>query len=416
MSSTTPRFAMTRRSLAALFLSASVTAGCSDSDDGPKESSAAGDAWYVVSTGVSVGDEFVGYLASVPSLDAETNLDLDNAIEIEPSWIFSKQGQPHVYAASLLSPTIIRYSVSDEGKMVPDKTVSFANFGLQSAYLAAGAPIYSDEKSYFVDDLQDQIVIWNPKRMETIGTIPLDDGMDGKLPPAAEGTIVIHDGLILTVIYWLDPNDDPSLYGSHVRLIAIDPKTDEIVSSTDDTRLTHAAPLGRATDGSLFYSPGSFISAEAVVGEGHGSPSRLLRVGPQESTFDADFDLDLSALVGGRPAGDYTLLNDDTALIRAWHGDLADTITDENWKDVLWSQAGFMWWRWHVGDAEAVQIPDQTPAALGSSVFSLDGKTYVLRTSADSASTTLDEIDDQGGFRPALTGPGQFIGNVIRVR
>ncbi len=397
-------------------LALSLLSGCG-SDAGTPSQGNGTEARYAVSTGVLVGDEFVGYLATVPSLDQTTTFNLDNAIEIEPSWIFGQEGKPYVYAASLFSPTIVRYSLSADGTLAEDDKVSFANFGLHGADQAASAPIYSEDKSYFVDPEQDQVVIWNPRLMQAIGTIALNDSNEGPLPPAPEGSIIIHNGMILTVIHWSDRNEDPSVYGSHVRLIVIDPKTDKVVSSTDDDRLSYAAPQGRASDGSLFYSPASFIASETEAGPGHGSPSRVLRLGPKATTFDDDFELDLSSLVGGRPAGDYTLLDDQTALIRAWHPELADPVTSDNWKDVLWTQAGFLWWRWHIGDAQAVQIPDQSPGALGSAVFGLDGKTYVMRTAEDSASTTLDQIDADGGFRPTLTGPGQFIGNsLVRVR
>ena len=251
----------------------SLITGCS-SDDSKAKGEDDGGARYAVSTGVLAGDEFIGYITTVPSLEAGTSVNLDNALEIEPSWLFSQPGEPYVYAASIFSPTIVRYALGKDGTLAEDEVVSFANLGLQSAYLAAAAPVYSGEKSYFVDDLQDQIVIWNPKRMEVIGTIPLDDGNDGDLPPAAEGTIVEHHGRLLTVIHWSDNESDMSLYGSHVRLVAIDPETDTIVDATDEERLSHAAPLGRGTDGSLYYSPGSFIAALTEVAPGHGSPSR----------------------------------------------------------------------------------------------------------------------------------------------
>ncbi len=380
---------------------------------GPGGASAAS---YAVSTAELVGGEYVGYLTTVHSVDAGTTVSLDQALEIEPSWIFSKPGASYVYAASLLSPTIIRYDLQADGSLVEGDTVSFANYGLQTAALAASAPIYSDDKSYFIDDAQDQVVIWNPRLMQTIGTIPLGNQADGMLPAADEGTIVLHNGLLLTTTHWSDPNEDPMLYGSHVRLLAIDPKTDTIVQSTDDPRLAYAVPQGRASDGSVYYSPGSFVAAGTVIDAAHGVPPHVLRVAPKAAKFDADYDLDLSALVGGRPAGDFTLLDDQTALIRAFHAELVDPITPENWKSVLWTQAGFMWWRWHLGDAEATQLPDQTPGALGASVFNMDGKTYVVHTAEDAASTTLDEIDAQGEFHPTLTGPGQFLGNgVVRL-
>jgi hypothetical protein len=201
-----------------------------------------------------------------------------------------------------------------------------------------------------------------------------------------------------------------------VRLLAIDPATDTIVKSTDDDRLTYASPQARTSDGTEYFSPASLIAAYSLV-PGHGSPSRALRVGPGSRAFEPGFALDLSALVGGRPAGDFTLIDDQTAILRAWHADLADPVTVENWEDVLWAQAGFKWWRWHVGDAQAVEIPNQSPGTLGAAVMRIDGQVYVLRTNEDSTTSTLDRIDAQGAFVAGLSGPGQFIGNgVIRIR
>ncbi|HXJ21367.1 MAG TPA: hypothetical protein VMT03_14140 [Polyangia bacterium] len=391
-------------------------AGCGGAGAEQKDSAAQGPV-YVVSTGVSSGDDFFGYLTTVGSLDPGTTFSLDGAIEVDPSWIFSSPGKPYVYAASLLQPTIDRYLITDSGALARDATVSFANLGVQSAYLAASAPIYSDDKSYFVDDAQDQMVIWNPAAMTIIGTIPFGDQPEGALPPQPEGTVVVHDGLIMTAIDWSDSSSDPSLYGSKVRLLGIDPATDTIVQSTTDARITYASPLAQASDGTVYYSPPSFVAAEIQVAPGHGSPSQALSVGPTSAAFDPTFDLDLSALVGGRPAGDFILLDDQTAIVRAWHADLADPVTEANWKDVLWTEAGFLWWRWHVGDAQAIQIPNQSPGALGASVTRIDGKLYVVRTSADSTTSTLDEIDAQGEFTATLSGPGQLIGaGAVRVR
>src|SRR5262249_54811861 len=167
---------------------------------------------YVISTGVSSGNDFIGYLATVPSLDATTTFNLDKAIEVEASWIFAQPGKPYVYAASIFGPTIDRYLAGADGALTKDRSVSFANLGVQSPYLAALAPVYSDTKSYFVDDSQDQMVIWNPNEMTVIGTIPFNDAMDGALPPQPEGTVIVHDGLLMTAIDWSDSSTDSSLH------------------------------------------------------------------------------------------------------------------------------------------------------------------------------------------------------------
>jgi hypothetical protein len=392
-----------------------VCAGCGG--DAAKMEGPGTGPLYVISAGVATEDDFIGYLATVKSVDETSTFTLDAAKEIEASWIFSKEGQPYVYAASLFSPTITRFVVKDDGTLDQDKTVSFADYGVQVAYMAALAPIYSDEKSYFVDDAQDQLVIWNPKEMKAIGTIPFGDMPEGALPPAPEGSVFVHDGLIMTAIDWSDWMEDSSAYGSHVRLIAIDPATDKVVSVKDDDRITYAGLQGTGSDGAVYYSPASLISAYTLIGAGHGSPSRALRVPKGSRAFDPTFTLDLSALVGGRPAGDFTWIDGSTALIRAWHAELADPVTPATWQDVLWAQAGFKWWRWHAGDAQAVEIPGQQPGTLGASVIKVDGKLYVVRTNEDSKTSTLDRIEADGAFHPTLTGPGQFIGSgVLRIR
>jgi hypothetical protein len=395
---------------------AADAAAAADSGAGDA-ATAAGEPLYVVSTGTVAGDDFIGYLATVPSLEPGAEYDLDDAAEIGTgSFIFGREREGAVYVASLAEPTITRWEIEGPGKFHKGKTVSFADLGFFSAYLAASAPIFSDEKSYFVDDEQDQVVIWNPARMELIGTIPLGDEDDGALMPVPEGAIVARGDRLLVTVGWRDP-DDTTHFGDHVRVVAIDTRTDGIVDSSTDERSVHAALSATKSDGTAFYSPFSLYAAYRGVGDGHGAPSTLLRVAPDKSRFDAAYSVDLSELVGGRPAGDFTLLDDDVALIRVWHPELVDAVDESTARDVIRSQAGFLWWRWQVGDGEAVQIEDQAPSSLGSSLIAIDGKTYATSFLQEEDTTTLVEITDEGEFVPVLHGPGQIVGSgVMRVR
>jgi len=404
------------RAITILGLSSAL--GCSnaaDTKDAPNDDPDA--PLYVISTGVVSGEDFIGYLATVPSLAAGTPFNLDHAVEIgDAAWIFSRPGDNSVYVASLNAPTIVRWEVRGEADFVQRETLSFSNVGVLSAYLAASTPIFSAQKSYFVDEDQDQVVIWNPERMELIGTIPLGDAGDGRLLPIPEASLLVRGDALVVTVGWRVA-DDTTSYGDHVRVLTIDTNTDQIVDSTTETRSTHAALNGETSDGTAYYSPYSLYAAYREIGEGHGAPSNSFRINPTERQFDPTYELDLSSLVGGRPAGDFTLLDDQTALIRAWHSDLVDPVDPENWQAVLWEQSGFMWWRWHLGDPTAVQIPNQEPGALGATVFKLDGKTYSTLYAADLSSTSLVEITPSAEFLPALEGPGQFIGaGVLRVR
>jgi hypothetical protein len=372
---------------------------------------------YVVSTGVSTETDFVGYLATVTSLDAGTTFDLDDAAEIGVgAWIFNRPGDSSIYVASLADPTIVRWEVPDEGVFVERETLSVASLGVTTAYLAASAPIFSADKSYFIDDEQDQVVIWSPSRMELLGTIQLDDEPEGILRPYPEGAIVVHGDQLIITVYWRDP-DDTTSYGDHVRVVTIDTNTDSIVDSAVERRVTHAAFNAESSDGTAYFTPYSLYAAYREIGAGHGAQSLAMRINPDEDTFDPNFSLDMSALVGGRPAGDFTLLDDETALLRVRHPEIVDPVDPEDWQATLWGEAGFLWWRWHVGDAEAVQIDNQEPGALGATVFKIDGKTYSTRYAADQSSTALVEITPAGEFLPSIEGTGSIVGGgVIRVR
>lgn len=94
----------------------------------------------------------------------------------------------------------------------------------------------------------------------------------------------------------------------------------------------------------------------------HNEPERLARKPtPGADTFDPDYTVDLSKLVGDRPAGDLFMVSDRVALIRARHADLISPIKADispikadksSWQDVL-NEAEFLWWRWPLGSDKA---------------------------------------------------------------
>lgn len=379
------------------------------------DSSSSVEPLYVVSTGVISGEDFLGYLVPFHSFEAGTTFNLDNAAELGGgAWIFNRPGDASVYVASLYEPTIVRWEVKDEGDFVKHETLNFTNLGIGSAYLAATAPIFSATKSYFADEEQDQIIVWNPEAMELIGTIALGDDDIGNLRPIPEGAILVRGDKLVVTVGWRDA-DDTTLYSDHVRVVTIDTNTDEIVDSRIENRNVHEALNTVASDGTAYYSPYSLYAAYTEIGAGHGASPLVMRILPGDTSFDQDFLLDLRTLVGGRPAGDYTLIDDDTALIRAWHPEIVDPVDPSDWQAVLWGQAGFKWWRWHVGDDEAVEIANQKPGAQGATVFKIDGKTYTTLYADDLLSTDVVEITSDGELVPTLTSPGAIVGGALRV-
>jgi hypothetical protein len=355
-----------------------------------------------------------GYLTSVRSLAAGVTFDLSNAVEMSQGGsVFGRTGDEWVYWAADSEPVITRWSVGPEGTFTPGPSVSFAQLGLSSASGAAYSPIFSSDKSYFVDQEESRIVIWDPRGMSALGSIPLELERDGALSPTVFIELAVRGSVLLASVFWGDDNDWMRI-GERTRLITIDTQTDRVVSTVDETRCNQLALGGQATDGTAYYSSRSFFTLPRMVfGEGFGVGSCSLRVVPPGMAFEQGYDVDLGALAGGRPAGDFTLINDQIGFLRVWHPELVGSQAGD-WSSVQ-GAAGFRWWRWSIGSAQAQEIQEQDSAANTVQLRRVDDKVYALRYTTDFAATTLQEFGADGSLRDGLSGPGGIYG-VIRVR
>lgn len=373
---------------------------------------------FVISTriyGESNNSE-TAYLTTVGSLEAGTTYNLDNAVEIVGGgYVFGNEGESSFYFASATEPLITRWEVSPDGKFTKGPSVSFANLGLSSALSAADSPLYSPNKSYITDRVQANVIVWDPSKMELIDTIALDRDSDQTLSPTVFTGLTAREDRIYATMYWSEKSDWTRL-GTQSRLFAIDTGEDQVVSTTDDTRCNQVTYGGKTSDGTTYLTSRSYFTLPHLVfGDGFGAGSCALRVAPDADDFDADYAIDLGELVGGRPAGDLTLVSDDLAYIRVWHEERVNSeSTADNW-DTIAEEPGFHWWKWQLGASAAEEIPDQEGSANPVQLRRVDGKVYALRYAPSFASTELQELGRDGQLKQGLSGPGGIYG-LIRVR
>jgi hypothetical protein len=416
---TKPRYGFVNMKLEIGVISLAIASNVGCSDDAarvvmpPPESDG---PLYIISTSVYSDDDATGFLAPVPSLEPGATFDLERAVEIPESSISARRPDGTFYTAANAAPEITRWTVGEGNALQKGETLSFVNLGVRRAD-ASSDLFLSDEKAYFHDDDSRQIVVWNPREMEIIGTIPLDLEEEYGLLPWM--TLLVRQDRVFAVASWEEDFDaDWTRFGDHVRIIGIDPVTDTVVSSTDESRCDYLLWSFKASDGTAYFSPLSYYAPlRSMLGEDRGVDGCSLRVVPPDQSFDQGYRVDLGALAGGRPAGSLFLVDDDTAFIRVWHAELVSPLAEDksNWEDVL-GEPGFLWWRWRIGDESATLIPDQSPAASeATGLFSIDGRKFVPRVNEDYTETTLDELDPAGSLRPALTGPGNIWG-IARAR
>jgi hypothetical protein len=413
--------ARTRRPVGIMAAStfASLCAACSSDavDAGSAGAGAPSSEGTLYALGVRfvTADTTVGYIVTVPSLEAGTRWSLDRAIEVgQDAWLSGTEGAGEVFLVSSRDPSVSRWRLGADGALQLDEELTFANLGLARSREARGrTAIDVGDKAYFMSS-DGQLVIWSPRDMIILGTIPwaLPENLE------AEGIFGGDDerALMTANFYRKDAADD-TIYQDEVHLVEIDPRTDQIISDVAEPRCTNLSSISRSPNGTTYHSPRAPVASfRATLGEGHGPTHCSLRIMPSSHGYDPGFDVDLAALVGGRPAGGLFALNDEVAFIRVWHEELAPPLAPDrsNYEDLMFASA-YQWWRWPIGSSAAEPVEGQPPTTGQWDPFLVEGRTLAPVVAADFSSTELIELFPDGSLRPLISGPGTLLG-VVRIR
>jgi hypothetical protein len=370
---------------------------------------------YALGVRFVTADTTVGYIVTVPSLEAGATWNLDRAIEVgQDAWLSGSEGAGEVILVSSRDPSVRRWRLGSDGALQLDAELTFGNLGLVRSREARGrTAIDVGDKAYFMSS-DGQLVVWSPRDMAIVGTIPWS--LPFNLDP--EGIFTGDDDRVLmTANFYRNDTADTSIYQDDVHLVEIDPRTDQIVSDVTEPRCNNLSAISRSPNGTTYHSPRAPIASfRATLGEGHGPKDCSLRIMPSSNGYDPSFDVNLSTLVGGRPAGGLFALNDDIAFIRVWHEELAPPLAPDrsNYEDLMFASA-YQWWRWPIGSSAAELIEGQPPTTGQWDPHQVEGRTLVPLVAADFSSTELVELFPDGSLRPLISGPGTLLG-VVRIR
>lgn len=92
------------------------------------------------------------YIAIIPSLDAGTEVDLADALEIPGLGFFDAPGDSNrFYVIPPENPIIQRYVVTDEGEIVFDDEVGLSGFGITTISARNPIQFISPTRAYVVD-------------------------------------------------------------------------------------------------------------------------------------------------------------------------------------------------------------------------------------------------------------------------
>lgn len=378
------------------------------------------DPVYIVRTSVSADDQDTGYLVAVPTLE-QGELSLDGAVEYPGDVRIGGIPETGIfYAASRVAPTIDKWRVGNDGSFERLGTLSFANLGLPDAtsavWTAGGGVFESEQRAYFINFTEGaEIVIWNPQIMQLVDTVPIPAGHldyqgEGSFERDGVNLFAIGDSTALLTINWRYPESGSTRWARYSTHFTFDAATRTFSEPFDEPRCSFPQPRGlSASDGTLYFSPTArFVLPGLVFGAGFGNQPSGLRIVPPGERFDQGYDVDLSALVGGRPAGNVTPVSDELAFLLVWHPELVPEVTPENWATARREYEGYRWWTWRIGDSEARDNVQQEPHALGlGGGLIVDGKVWAEARRPDD-SAQLVELRADGTLRPGLSGPGNM--------
>lgn len=288
-------------------------AGCTGSDDGSSPPLGAGPL-YLAASWVADVDTTNTYIAVVDSLDED--LDFSTALEVPgygDAWVWEEW----VFVADGESPSVSRYSLDEDGALVFDTRISFANYGVPSSAFW-NQEFVARNKAYLANDAQLEYVVWDPEAMEITGTVPWPEfPLPEDLAPFQSYTDrggVVADGHFFHGLY---AHDYEWTYFGQSSIVAVyDIATDALVDTIEvPCPMMDVASL--ADDGYIYVSGWSYMPLS--VGAGVSDTNCAARIDVESRTLDPSWSLAYPDVTGDEGSGLRVVTGDD-GILAVFHG------------------------------------------------------------------------------------------------
>jgi hypothetical protein len=396
------------KALPLLGLASVLATGCGPTkgdDTGPSTSDG---PLYLASTWVSDVDSTNTYVSVFDSLEME-ELDLSTAIEV-PGWADAWVFEQWVFIADGESPAVSRYSLDEEGALVLDATVSFANYGVASSAFW-NQQILSRTKAFLANDAAREYVVWNPETMEITGTVPWPAVTfeEGLLPyhSYTDRGGVVAGGYFFHGIY--GHNDYWDYFGDTSYVGVYDIVTEELVTTIEvPCPMMDVASLG--DDGFLYVSGWSYMPLS--VGAGNSDTNCAARIDVATRTLDASWTLDYPGVTGGDEGSALRAVSGDAGILAVFHGSGVEVTEDMD----MWAlDAGADDWELYGIDLATRQVaPTGIKMGDGSYYEShVDDRYFVYLGSGDD--TQVYERAEGGSYESRFVAPG-WMSRLFRLR
>ena len=388
-----------------------VLVGCGDNNDTANNATAANntspdtsspnnttapqqDPAYLFVNRVRTPASRTNYVSILPSLDAQT-VDLDEALEITgPSRFRVYDGDVFIFEGE--TGEVARYDVGEDRSLTEVGRFSMAGLGIQG-FIRTSIAFISDDRAYYVDPVQAQVVVWSPERMEITTTFDIPEIERDDFPLVTVGTSEVVAGeYVVTPMSWRTQTQSDAVY--ETVLLVLSATEDEFFALATDDR------CGVSSSGVVYedayYALGDYdAGAYSVLQPDENLPEPcMLRWAAGADDFDPNYELELTDVVGAPQFSGAFGAVEGKFVVRAYDADFAPSEIPDMLGGNPSAYFGLELWRWAVVDLEdetATLLDDLPLTGVGFNPSVVEGAFYVPQIDEETQASTLFAVDTE---------------------
>jgi hypothetical protein len=366
-----------------------------NSDEGTTEPAPGAGAFYALAVLV-FGPEntTTTYVSVFNSLDVNF-IDLGQAYEFGGASDIASHGG-NLYVSSGESPTITRYTIDADGRLGDELTMSFANLGLLEAPLRSNTFI-SATKAYLLAPTG-QHVIWNPSTMEITGVVEVPDmNRENMVLDGSSG--IIRGNRLYRTFYW----EDWATYtfSTEQYVATYDTDADVLLSLEPETRCPNLGAVAVKDESDTVYLSNWFYNVQGTLLKDQ-AKSCTLRIPSGTDAVDPDWSLTFSDVTGGHEGAQLSYVGGGKAVFAAFHEESMSLGADTE-PYAITSNKSWEAWSIDLETRQATAIAGVDWMVADQTVFTLDGRTFLLAPGEDWETTAAYELLPSGGSRLAFS-------------
>jgi hypothetical protein len=397
---------------------AGVVSACANDaqngQDGSPDAGAAAEHAYALVTLVWSDDGPTGYVVLSDSLEQE-DLTLDDAREFPGYTSVGVADKQLLVNPSWEDPTIERYEITPELGWKDSDRLSFGNEGVEAVSFHTQY-LRDDHAAYLDVDVRDR-VIWDPIDLTILDTRSddvLEAERDGlKLYANFNRTQLVFGGSVVRPFSYHD--DDWIRWSPNSPIVIYDSETHE-ATDVIDAPCPGLDSITRDEDGNTYL--GSLEYSALYPLAGLGAAPCAVRLTP-DNELDADWDLDLNAIAGGRHVVNFRYIGGGKALATVLHEEeygedydftqLAETIDD------FWAMTArfHRLWMFDIEERSGAPVEGIDEIEFVNPGFyhsTFDGRTFVFLGDGQNGNnfdtTFVYEIEADGSAKRQFSVPG----------